>query len=655
VELWAGSHHDLAMQEATEETVLGDFDDATLTHFGVTSTFFRRDGGFFIRTDGPDGELHDYRITHTFGVTPLQQYLVAFPGGRYQVPGLCWDARAAEEGGQRWFHVYPDEAVPHGDELHWTGPNQNWNYMCAECHSTNLRRGYDPQRNAYETTWSEIDVSCEACHGPGSRHVEWAEAAENDAPYEDGDKGLLVRLKAPGAWVMNGSTGTAERTVPRESRAQIETCAPCHSRRIPIHGEYVHGQPFLDTHRPRLLDDPLYFADGQIREEVYVYGSFVQSKMYGKGVTCSDCHEPHGLGLIAPGNALCAQCHLFTKYETPDHHFHEQETPGSFCVDCHMPSRTYMVVDPRRDHGFRVPRPDLTVTLGVPNACTGCHDDRPAQWAADEVESRYGPRPAHFGEALAAARAGRPGAAGRALAGLVADDQQPAIARATAASLLRECVGPVRAAIARGLRDEDPLVRAAALEALAPAHPNDRVRLAAPLLDDPVRAVRIEAARVLAPVPAEGLSPNRHTARERAVAELVAAELVNAERPESHLNLGNFHVQQGQFADAEASYAAALRVDPDCVPAYVNLADLRRLQRRDDEGETLLRRALEIDPDLAATHHGRTRTTCVSSTSMRWHSNRRGGSPRPCKRSGRLISATRATARSSPPWWCTGA
>ena len=596
-ERWLGSHHDLAMQEATEETVLGDFDDATFSHFGVTSSFFRRDGGFYVRTEGPDGELDEYRVTHTFGAVPLQQYLVAFPGGRYQVVGLCWDTRAAEEGGQKWFHIYPDEAVSHGDELHWTGPNQNWNFMCAACHSTNLRRGYDPERNAYETTWSEIDVSCEACHGPGSLHVEWAMAAATGAPYDDGSKGLLVRLKEPGGWVMNGQTGTAERTVPRGSRAQIETCAPCHSRRIQIHGEYVHGRPFLDTHRPRLLEDPLYFSDGQIRDEVYVYGSFVQSKMYSKGVTCSDCHEPHGLGLIAPGNALCARCHLPDKYDIADHHFHVPGTPGSHCVDCHMPARTYMVVDPRRDHSFRVPRPDLTVSLGTPYVCTGCHADQPAQWAADVIESRYGPRPPHFGEALASGRAG-------ALAQLVSDHEQPAISRATALALLRDHRGSApTAAVERGVRDEDALVRRAALEALLGAGTSERLRLAAPLLDDPVRAVRIAAARVLAPVPADALSAAQHEARDRAAAELVAAELVNAERPESHVNLGNFHVEQGRFTDADASYRAALRIDPDHIPAYVNLADLRRAEGRDDEGEAFLRRALEIDPDLAATHH----------------------------------------------------
>ncbi len=406
-DLWTGSHHDLAMQPASPDTVLGDFADVSFTHRGITSSFSQRDGGFFVHTDGPDGDVTEFRVTHTFGVTPLQQYLVEFPNGRRQVLPLCWDARDTDDDGQRWFHLYPDETIPHGDELHWTGPNQNWNFMCAECHSTDLQRGYDLQADAYNTTWSEIDVSCEACHGPGSRHYLWAAFGLDATDYDN--RGLTVRLRDTdgGGWVMDMATGNAKRTVPRRSPTEVETCARCHARRLVINVRDEPGQSLLDTYIPSLLTERLYHADGQILGEVYVYGSFVQSKMYREGVTCGDCHEPHGLALLAEGNALCAKCHLPDRYDTPKHHFHEQlapGTPGTSCVDCHMPSRTYMVVDPRRDHSMRVPRPDLTVSLGTPNACNGCHADRSARWAADTVDDWYGARPPHYGEALHAGR-----------------------------------------------------------------------------------------------------------------------------------------------------------------------------------------------------------------------------------------------------------
>ena len=284
------------MQGATRQTVLGDFTNTTFTHFGVTSTFYRKDDKFFVQSEGPDGKLHDYEVTYTFGVDPLQQYLIEFPGGRYQVLGIGWDSRPRDEGGQRWFHLYPNEHIPHGDELHWTGRNQNWNYMCAECHSTNLRKNYDLEKDRYETEWSEIDVSCEACHGPGSRHIAWAESGSNARKGEGARQtGLVVKFEAAemATWLPNLETGTATRSKPLASHIQLDTCARCHSRRRVIHEEYRHGQSLLETHAPALLDEGLYHPDGQIEGEVYVYGSFLQSKMYRAGVTCSDCHAPH--------------------------------------------------------------------------------------------------------------------------------------------------------------------------------------------------------------------------------------------------------------------------------------------------------------------------------------------------------------------------
>ena len=292
------------MQEVTEATVLGDFDGATLTHFGVTSTFFRRDGRFFVRTDGPDGKLHDYPIAYTFGVFPLQQYLVRMEGGRLQALPLCWDARPAAQGGQRWFHLYPGEAVPAGDALHWTGSNQTWNYMCAECHSTGLRKGWQPAESRYETTWSEIDVSCEACHGPGSSHLAWAQSP--DKRSADPRKGLAAVLRDPGrgTWVVDPATGNGKRLAPLAATQEVETCARCHGSRAVIQEPSAAGVPLLDSHRPALLDPGLYHADGQVEGEVYEYGSFVQSRMFHKGVTCSDCHEPHAATLRRTGNSL---------------------------------------------------------------------------------------------------------------------------------------------------------------------------------------------------------------------------------------------------------------------------------------------------------------------------------------------------------------
>jgi tetratricopeptide (TPR) repeat protein len=616
---WRTSQHARAMQHATDATVLGNFRDARFRYAGIESRFFRRDGKFWVRTDGADGKLADFELRYTFGVEPLQQYLVEFPDGRLQALSIAWDTRPKAQGGQRWFHLYTDQRVDHRDELHWTRGSQNWNFMCADCHSTDVRKNYDAAADTYRTTYAEISVGCEACHGPGSVHVELA----RQRPAESA-QGLTVRFdeRRGVAWVPDATTGAPARSTPRTTDVELQVCAQCHARRSQIAEGYRAGAPFLDHYRPALLDAGLYHADGQQRDEVFTWGSFLQSRMAHAGVTCGDCHEPHGGRLRAAGNAVCAQCHLPQKYDTAAHHRHgaddgEPAAPpadapgragvadGMRCVDCHMPATTYMVVDPRRDHSFRVPRPDLSVTLGTPNACTGCHSDRDAPWAAAALQAWNGRQPAGFqrwAEAFAADRR-RSADAARLLGAVVNDGATPPIARATA---LQQLGGwPVRGSIdaARAsLGDPDPLVRRGAVATLAPLPPPPRVELLAPLLRDPVSTVRIDAAERLADaLPA--MSPEQRTAFESAAAEYEAVQRYNADRPEARAALGNFRARQGRLAEARADLESALALDPSFVPAWANLADLQRAQGRDDEAERVLREGLRRAGDHAALRH----------------------------------------------------
>ena len=604
---WKGSHHDLAMQEATEKTVLGNFDGARFTHYGVTTTFFKREGKFFARTDGPDGKLHEYPIAYTFGVSPLQQYLIAFPGGRLQALNVVWDTRPAKEGGQRWFHLYPKEEVSHTDPLHWTGPYQNWNFMCADCHSTNVRKGYAAASDSYTTTWSELDVSCEACHGPGSAHVSWAEASLSGKPVaDDPKKGFAVALKDPAkaTWDIDPATGIAKRSVPRTSAAEIETCARCHARRSVVEADYVFGEPLMQTYRPALLEEGLYFPDGQIQDEVYEYGSFLQSKMHAAGVSCTDCHDPHSLQVKGSADRVCMACHAAEKFDTPKHHFHAAGSPGARCVACHMPTRNYMVVHARHDHSFRIPRPDLDAALGTPDACTQCHTDRSSVWAAAAAQKWWGERArpaAPYGEAIHAGREERAGASVL-LAQRVEDAKEPAIRRATAATLLRG--GPEEnGALATALADPDPLVRYGAVLALRGVEPAARVTLAAPLLRDPVRTVRIEAARALAAAPPDALSPSDRTALDRGISEFIASQEVDADRAEAHASLGTLYAERGDAAKAEAEYRRAIAITPALAAVYANLADLYRAQGREKESEAALRQGLTVSPADAGLHH----------------------------------------------------
>ncbi|MDX1376575.1 MAG: tetratricopeptide repeat protein, partial [Burkholderiales bacterium] len=601
---WRGSHHDLAMAPAGPDTVLGDFGGREITVNGVTSRFFTRDGGYWVSTEGADGARGDYRVAYTFGWTPLQQYLIEFPGGRLQALGLAWDTRPEAEGGQRWFHLYPDAPPPPGDPLHWTGHEQTWNYQCAECHSTHLSKNYDAGSDSYRTTWSEIDVACETCHGPGAAHVEWA---GQGAPA-GADKGLAVDLadRDGGAWTVHDFTGKPTRSVARTSHTLTETCARCHSRRGQLWPSHRPGAPLADSHRLALLTADLYFADGQIRDEVYVHGSFLQSPMYRAGVTCNDCHDPHSLELRAEGNALCTRCHTAARYDDARHHHHTEKSAGAACTACHMPERTYMVIDRRADHSMRVPRPDLSASLGVPNACTGCHADRGDDWAAAAVAAWFPAgrsTGAHFGEVFHAARAGEAGADER-LVALAADTGAPGIVRATAVEELGPAVRREHLfTIRRLLGDDDALVRAAALRHLEALDVPSRVDLVWPLLDDPVRSVRLEAARLVAPLARERLPPPYGPQLEAALDEYRAALRVNADRPEGQLGIGLLAQAEGDAQAANDAYRRALALDPGFVPAYVNLADLYRALGRDEQALAILREGIAVAPGSADLHH----------------------------------------------------
>jgi predicted CXXCH cytochrome family protein len=605
------SQHRAAMATATAETVLGDFRNAQFTYAGTTSVFSTRNQRFYVHTDAPAGGMGDFEIKYTFGVYPLQQYLIQFPDGRVQALSIAWDARPKNQGGQRWFHLYPGERITHDDELHWSRPAQNWNHMCADCHSTAVRKNYDAATDRFQTRWAEISVGCEACHGPGSRHIDWADAKrENRLVHSDSPKGLSARLneRRGARWTIDPRSGNAVRSQTRASEREIEVCAQCHARRSQLDDGYEAGKRFLDYYRPAVLSRPLYHVDGQQRDEVYTWGSFLQSRMYAKGVTCSDCHEPHSGKLRAEGNAVCAGCHQAAKYDAPAHLRHGATSTGARCTACHMPTTNYMIIDPRHDHSLRAPRPDLSLTLGTPNACTGCHNTRSAAWAAAQVSTWYGPEPraeqrTRAAAAFAAVNTGAQAALAQ-LRALALDTTQPRITRATALSELdtgSDAPATLRA-LREGLLDENPVMRLGALQSVRQLPPEWHV-LATPLLSDPARSVRMQAAALLAAAPVSQFRLPQQAAFERAADEFSAAQRYNADRADSRVNLATFYAERGNTAQAESELTAALRLDPFFVPAYVNLADVYRLQSKDADGERILRLALTRIPNSAVLHH----------------------------------------------------
>jgi Tfp pilus assembly protein PilF len=500
--------------------------------------------------------------------------------------------------GKKWYHLYPIEPLDPKDWLYWTNAGQNWNGMCAECHSTNLKKNYDIKKDAYETTWIDIDVGCEACHGPGSHHVEWAELPDMARPQVD-NYDLIVKTEGLG------------------SRELVELCAPCHSRRA-ILGDYTHAEPdLLDSLLPSLLTPELYFPDGQILDEVYVYGSFTQSKMYYRDVRCSDCHDIHSVKPIKEGNDLCLQCHRAHEYDTKAHHFHKKKGEkgepirsakgevlfdvgtGAECVQCHMPGRHYMGIDYRPDHSFRIPRPDLSVKIGAPDACIRCHVDKTVQWSDETITKWYGPgRRQHYGTIIDAGRKRRPEAR-KDLIRLAGDPLYPVIARATALALLTNYPGEDSArATELALMDDEALIRRTAVESIHPSDPSRLAKLIAPLLYDPVKAVRIEVARRLAEEPSKQIDSNQQKIFQAVLKEFEASMGYSADFAFGRYNLGNLYTALNRPEEAIQNYRAAIKIDELFYPAKVNLAMLYNKRGENEKAEVLLREVTAAHPQM---------------------------------------------------------
>ena len=591
---WQGSHHQLAMQQADPQTVLANFDNVQFKSEGERTRFYRQNNEFWVNTPGADGKPADFKVAYTFGIAPLQQYLIDVGDGKLQALGIAWDTEK-----KGWFHLYPGQGVNFKNPLHWSKPSQNANFMCVECHTTGYKRNFDAATNSFNSQWNSLGVGCQACHGPASNHLQ-AVAGKSDLPHA----GFDVDLNS------------------KDATAEIETCARCHARRAPLGDGFTVGKRLMDDYLPSVLTRELYALDGKIKDEVFEHGSFAQSKMFDKGVRCSNCHNPHSNELKAPGNGVCLQCHnpagkaaipgiddkgLQAKnYDSVEHHRHTEGKPGSQCVDCHMPGKLYMGNDFRHDHSFSLPNPVRAKTLGTPDACLTCHQGK----AGDKVTEQFklwtahdAPQAARYDESLWLIRGGQPGAA-QALYEQLQRSNLPAIQRAT---LLAELAGyPSESALklaSKDLNDPAPQVRESAVRAVSAfLPPAERQPLLTPLLNDSVRAVRIIAARNLLGASRNGLGAAQG-AWEKAIGEYEAVQLSLAERAESNLNLAMLYQASGRNAEVEPKLRAALLRDPDFFPALVTLTQWLEASGRSAEAKTLLGDGIKEHPDAALLQH----------------------------------------------------
>ena len=555
---WLESNHRHAMEKPTPDTVLGDFKDSRFQYFGRETRFSRKGDSFLITTEDREGKEETFTVAYTLGYKPLQQYLVDVGGGRLQALPFAWDTREKKEGGQRWFHLYPDENVTPGNPLFWTRPLQNWNHMCGDCHTTGFSKNFSESTERFDSRWSEIGNGCESCHGPGSAHVEARQSSKEEAAA-----GAPVALRDPGP--------------------QIDQCGACHSRRVrlrevPSQGRVVEAM--LQTWRPQLPQAPLYFADGQIHDEVFEVGSFLQSRMAAKGIRCTDCHDPHTARLKAEGNSLCTQCHEVATFDTTEHHFHKPGSSGAQCVECHMPSRTYMVVDPRRDHRFGIPRPDLSETLATPNPCVDCHRGKTNSWAAEAIRQR-----SHLKNREAAV-----------------DRPANPIVQAASLASTRITSPQSMAAVQAELRSTEPLVRLGAIQAIANLPKPQRAILLIDLARDDSLAIRLETARLLAGADKSAWTAEQRKGLDAAVAEYRQYLSKDSDRADALVALAELQGEEGDTAAAQASFEKALRRDDTSLLTLLNYADFHRSLSNDSAAEPLLVRAVALYPDAASAH-----------------------------------------------------
>lgn len=618
---WQGSHHDMSMKHADNKSVLGDFNGATLASQDKPSeklsTFFKKGTQFWVNIKGDDGKFHDYQIKYTFGYEPLQQYMVEFDDGRVQLIPFAWDSRPKAEGGQRWFNLYPDMTEKH-QEFFWTNTGQNWNYMCADCHSTNVDKNFDIKTNTYNTTFSEINVACESCHGAASEHLTWAtesnllskgKSETTNKTIVSNGKGLSRDLsKSVQNWQVKDNTKTLSAKSIEHSQ-QVVVCAQCHSRRTQIsNNDHVKGNAFGERYLLDLISSTNYHPDGQVYNEDFVYGSFLQSKMYKNGVVCSDCHNPHTAELKLPIETLCLQCHQSDNYASTQHHKHPENSTGAQCVNCHMPETTYMEIDARRDHGFHIPTPNLAQKLGTPDTCLSCHDDKDSQWSSSKVNAWYPNSSveaekdfvAVFSAINLALNEQQLQGVSSELSRIAQTISYAGIIRASALTKMASVSNTnTIIAIARAVKNPDENIRLGAIEGAQNMAGAEKWRILSPLLKDKILAVRVNAAFALASL-WQNLSAPQKEQLSPALDDYIESQNFNNDRGFSHSNRGIIAAYQGQYDQAIKAFRQGIAIEKHFAQTYLNLSQVYYQRGENQKSIDILKQGTSANPDDAS-------------------------------------------------------
>ena len=617
---------------------------------------------FIMTLEVQNSKRKDFIVKYVLGVFPLQQYLTELDDGRIQTLPIAWNVPE-----NKWYSLYPGEKIPPNDPLHWLGSLQNWNHMCADCHTTGYRKNFNPDKNEFTSKWNEMGVGCSACHANCYEHERkarllWDRNRKSDSGLIQTEKDprrkaaavkkLLVRYGV--------STRTLDLTDNISSARLVESCAPCHSRRHNLDENLrPNGRRYSDFHVPEKIGSQVYYTDGQFRDECFEYGSFTQSRMYAMGVRCTDCHDAHSLELKKPGNDLCTQCHRADYYDTLEHHHHDikpvadrtssysipvktpvQKThakgPGMNCVDCHLPQMNFMITDRRYDHNIHIPRPQLTLDLGTPNACNLCHNRREkkenAAWAQHWIGQWYPPENGiqrgrlvpgeHY--AYAFSEGMRQSPQGLALLEKVIRERDTAkvrdMVRAGAFDLLSRYESDktfgnskeskidvdIEPLLKFGLTDPNDWVRRSAVSCCGYMDEERRKRYLLPVLNDPSRAVRSEAIRLLSSIDYELLAEEDRSHFDRVLKEYRQELAINADQGASWLNLGVLE-QNLRQAKLDRTFSAFMKLKefPGTSPSLLSAAQAELVQNEYESTQKTIeayQKGIDISPNFFPLH-----------------------------------------------------
>lgn len=624
---WQRSLHVKMTRPVAEAAIVGDFDEGTkLSAHGRSYEFGRSGGQPFIKVIIAGRPAETYRVDYTLGAKRYQGYLSQLPDGRVYVLPAFWQIET-----RRWIDW--KEITPIPDGAH--DLRQIWNANCFNCHATNLAQGYDVASRTYRTTWSEMGIGCEACHGPGREHIALADAWDKDPsrkPAYDsspGNRQLTDVLKTL-------STRSAE------PRRVFDTCAYCHGNKTNFFVGFRAGDRYEDYALPFLLSDDIpandlqgeFWPDGKPNRFNRNQALMLSGCFQAGAIACTNCHVAHGSRYEHSlkvniyegryGDTLCTQCHQESRrasgtgsreperfsFTTAEglraHTFHAPEGEGSRCINCHMSDVNWRMLVRRRDHTFRPPNPEMTARFGVPNACTACHDDKTPEWAAAQMDAWWGDgtrreRDVTMADVLYRAGSGDVTMLPE-LARLAIDRSRGAIIRASAADYAARLLfgrQPGRGAQVQSQTALASPAGGAMAEAVVPAGAvthevmNRFIAAAA----DPEPSVRAAAVRALAATGQPARALPSLTAR-----LIDQARVVRVRSAEALLTLGFAQLPGAAGAalqKAQDEYIASLDAFPDVAANHASRGWLESERGNVAEAERALDTAIQVDPNFA--------------------------------------------------------